>query len=72
MAEEKIKKGKKGVVKSVLSLDVPNLALTLSLKITSPVIVPPASGKKGPPIGPCKSATVQNGKCCKRNFKNIS
>ena len=24
----------------------------------APAIVPPASGKKGPPIGPCKSATV--------------
>ena len=49
MAEEKIKKGKKGVVKSVLSLDVPNLVRNFKEKpimstIKAAIIGTPAEG----------------------------
>jgi hypothetical protein len=38
MADEKVKKGKKGVVKSILSLDVPNLVRNFKEKPTMTVI----------------------------------
>ena len=42
----------------VVNVAVPPLVILLVPMFIAPAIVPPASGKKGPPIGPCKSATV--------------